>query len=148
MAKGIKKLEDDVKEGRAYSSGMHMHGENEVEGEEGESRPRKRARTVNNNPLTRTSSDGCKCGAMDHKCTSSSKCPWKGMPRKEVAAKYALRRNKSVREEAAEKAANPTGKPGTREAVDPTEDNFEVPVDGVQSTSKLFGTRAFRHRST
>lgn len=144
MADGTKQLEDDVNEGREYSSGMRMRGENEVEGEEGESRPRKRARRVNNNQLTRTSREGCKCGAMDHKRTSSSNCPWYGLPRKEVAANYARKQEESAREEAAEEAANP----GTGEAVDPTDDNFEVPVDSVQSTSKLFGARAFRHRST
>jgi hypothetical protein len=55
------------------------------------------------------------------------------MAPKEVAEKYALRRKESVRQEAACKAVDPTKQP--------TIYNFEVVVDGVQSTSKLFGTR-------
>jgi hypothetical protein len=136
MATGAKKLEDDAKEGRAYSSGMRMRDENGVEGEGSETRPIKRARTTNNNKLTRTSGDGCKCGAKDHKRTSSSQCPWYGMPRKEVAANYAQRLTESARVE----AANPTTEPTGCEPVDPTRqptvESFEVVVDGVQSTSK------------
>jgi hypothetical protein len=40
MAEGTKKLEDDTKEGRAYSSGIRMQEENEV-GEKSQDQARK-----------------------------------------------------------------------------------------------------------
>jgi hypothetical protein len=61
---------------------------NEVSGE-----PRKKkARTErSNNGLTRKSDPECKCGSKEHKRITSSNCPWKGLMKKIVAEKYALR---------------------------------------------------------
>jgi hypothetical protein len=122
MIEGCQKMEMDEKEGRGYSTGVRMRDDEE---EDGESRTTKRARK-DNNTLTRSSGEECKCGGKDHKRISSSKCPWKGQSREEVTRNYeqriAARNNASLR--CSQTTTSPTG--------DPT---GECEVE-VQSTSK------------
>jgi hypothetical protein len=99
MVEGTKKLEEDVLDGREYSSGLHMHEEND-ETEESEEPKKKRARGThdNNNKPTRNSSEECKCGGRDHKRISLSKCPLRGLLQVEVTENYGKRLEKRVRE--------------------------------------------------
>ena len=87
---GTAKMEQDAKDGRDYSLGLHLR---EDEGEDSSEEPRsKRARMKgNNNERTYRRESECKCGAKDHLQSTSKKCPWKGMSREEVALKYEQR---------------------------------------------------------
>jgi hypothetical protein len=51
MIEGTKKMEEEAKEGRDYSSGIHLREDDEAEGE---NRPRKKRQTKDNNQLTTT----------------------------------------------------------------------------------------------
>jgi hypothetical protein len=57
MIDGTKKMEEDVKDGRGYSSGIHMQDGNE-DSENGP--PKKKAR------LASGKTKDCKCGKKDH----------------------------------------------------------------------------------
>jgi hypothetical protein len=133
MIEGTKKMEEDAKEGRDYSSGIRLHEDNEAEGE---NRPRKKRQTKDNNQLTTTaqrSSEGCRCGGVDHKQISSLKCPWKGMSKSEVSENYAQRQKEKMKETAPTSPTNPT--PGASEC-EPMENRFEGVVNGLQLTSE------------
>jgi N-acetylmuramoyl-L-alanine amidase CwlA len=117
MCEGVAKMELDVQEGRAYSSGIGVEGDTEEDTEEGEPRARKRAKIAKgNNTLT-----GCKCGSLEHQRVSAKNCPWKGMSKKEIAVNYE-RRIEEMKQ---------TTEAGSTETVsgEPTEES-------VQSTSK------------
>ena len=79
-------MELDAKEGRGYSSGIIMRDEGK-NGDSEEKKRNKKARTgeANNNQLTRRTAKECKCGGEDHKRISSSRCPWRGLSKVEVA---------------------------------------------------------------
>jgi hypothetical protein len=91
MENGVKKMIDDAKAGRGYASGIRVRGEEEDD-VAGESPARKKVR--HNNPLTNT--QGCKCGATDHKRVTSSCCPWKGLSKIEVKKNYEKRMREQV----------------------------------------------------
>jgi hypothetical protein len=112
MSEGVSKMELDVEEGRAYSSGIGVEGDIE-EDTDGQPRANKRAKKAkDNNTLT-----GCRCGSLEHQRVSSKKCPFKGMSNKEI--------DKRIKE------MNLTRQTGSTETVsgEPTEES-------VQSTSK------------
>jgi hypothetical protein len=98
MIEGTKKMEMDAKEGRGYSSGIRMRDEGKNGDSEEKKRNKKKARTgePNNNPLTRSTPKECKCGGVDHKRISSSRCPWKGLTKVEVAQNCAKRMSEIV----------------------------------------------------
>ena len=107
MIKVSKKLEEDAKAGMAYSSGIRIRM-GDGNDEEGEEPKKKRARKQGNNKLTRKCSDECKCGGRDHQRTSSSKCPWKGLSKIQVAENYVKRLEGKAGEEKSEKSENCT----------------------------------------
>jgi hypothetical protein len=131
MIEGSKKLEEDAKAGMAYSSGIRMRDGDDEEGEEPK---KKRARKQGNNKLTRKCSDECKCGGRDHQRTSSSKCPWKGLSKIQVAENYVKRLEGKAGEEKSEKSENCT-------TSDPTANPVEDEIILVQSTSKFWVAR-------
>ncbi len=124
MVEGCLKMEEDAKDGRAYSSGIRLCDENE-EGQQ--PRTKKAKKQHNNKQLT----GGCKCGGQDHKRISSTKCPWKGLSKSEVASNYEER----LKEMKKMKEMEPT-------ATTPTVDLCQNPTEGnVQLTGKLVGAK-------
>ncbi len=164
MIEGTKKMEVDAKEGRGYCSGIRMRDEGKKEDCEEKERRKKTARTgeANNNPLTRRTSTECKCGGDDHKRISSSRCPWKGLSKVEVARNYEKRMSEIIVPPVCdENPVDPTTEP-TSEAtekdppvcdenpVDPTTEPTSEATEKekreagnckehVQSSSKYFG---------
>jgi hypothetical protein len=55
---------------------------------EKERRKKTRTEKQNDNQRTRSLKNECKCGGIDHKRISSSRCPWKGLLKEEVAQNY------------------------------------------------------------
>ena len=113
--------------------------------------------------LTRKSGDKCKCGGQDHRRVTSSKCPWQGQSKEEVAANWVLAennelflvKNQNCGDENSKNVNHETTGGSTLEHVetenstvdptttaDPTMKQVEiimcVPIVGVQSTSKCF----------
>ncbi len=74
--------------------------------------PAKRARK-DNNKLSWTSGEECKCGGKDHKRISSSKCPWKGQSKEAVAQNYVKRLEglERIVLRASHASSRPTGNP-------------------------------------
>ncbi len=164
MIEGTKKMEIDAKEGRGYCSGIRMRDEGKKEDSEEKERRKKTARTgeANNNPLTRRTSTECKCGGDDHKRISSSRCPWKGLSKVEVARNYEKRMSEIIvppvcdenpldpttepTSEATEKdppvcdenPVDPTTEP-TSEATEKEKREAGNCKEHVQSSSKYFG---------
>jgi hypothetical protein len=94
MELGTKKMEDDEKQGRGYTSGICMRGEGETEADCELQKPkRKKAKLNNGRALTSTQRPQCKCGAGDHQRVNSKNCPWRGLSKKDVARNYELRLN-------------------------------------------------------
>jgi hypothetical protein len=140
MIEGTKKMEIDAKEGRGYTSGIRMRDEGK-NGDSEEKKRNKKARTgeANNNQLTRRTAKECKCGGDDHKRISSSRCPWKGLSKEEVARNYEKRMCEIV---VPRKCDENTVVPTTEPTSEATEKEKRESGDGeehVQSTSKYFG---------
>jgi hypothetical protein len=90
MIEGVKKQEKDVRDGRAYDSGIRMadgteneNDDNEQSGEAGASKTTTKSKSENK----RTSNDACRCGGRDHKRITSNLCPWFGLSKAQILEK-------------------------------------------------------------
>ena len=102
MIEGVAKQEKDVKEGRAYASGIGLEvasdatndllNEKRLSGEPTIKKKRANTETEAYNNNKRTTSSTCKCGGRDHKRVSSKDCPWKGLSKDEISKKCAERK--------------------------------------------------------
>jgi hypothetical protein len=141
MIDGTKKMEEDAKDGRGYSSGIHMRDGENKDSEKGSTRKKARTEGEGNIPLTRVASGKtkeCKCGRKDHMRVSAGACPWRGLSKLEVTRKYAQRIAGNDFSPNSENRSEPATEP-TSECTGNAERESGESGDHVQSTSKYFG---------
>jgi hypothetical protein len=107
-------------------------------GDSEEKKKKKKARTgePNNNQLTRRTAKECKCGGGNHKRISSSRCPWKGLSKEEVAQNYEKRMCEIV---VPGNCDENTVVPTTEPTLEATEKEKRESGEHVQSPRKYFG---------